>query len=234
MAPIIYAFVLYPEDATCREQVLALYEIEARRYGTDPSAYEASELVRTLWNGIAKATGQRIAAGLTMLAFQYLFHSSNEPVSLYRATQLVEAAMCEAKKDGKVPITFVQYLRAAPDIKDVRVPSLRRDIERAYRNHEAVSHILAADLLATNSLLTMPVFERNFLMDSVLLNTASRLEQVMQAREARYFQNPWLVTPALSADIRECGEVEFGGGFIELIRLGDRGEAPKVSGEERS
>lgn len=220
LTPIWYAFVCFPEDETSRAQALEVYRIEASKYHADPSKYEVSQLVEAISNSIRMKVGQRSVAGLTMLAFQYLFMKNREDVSLYRAAQVVERAIDQTTRIGEEPFVYVQYKNSGLTPSAIRFPKSRRDIEKAYKAHESIAHILAAELLCSPSFVLDIMFERTFEMDSVLLNTASQIERVMLTRQPNHFHDPWLVTPALNEDIRSCGHVEFDGDIVALIERG--------------
>ena len=220
MSPVLFAFVLFPEDQVSRAHVLQMYEIEQSHYSSNPSCYEASEVVRIVLNSVQGKAGQRVAAGLMMLAFQHLFQISDEAVSLYQAAQLVERALEKAKMAEERPLKIARFDTTEPTIRGIRLPSSRRDIEKAYQTHQSVAHILAADLLSTNSLELSPLFERTFEVDAVLLNTISQIERVMVTRQKNHFQNPWLVTPSLNDEIRSCGHVLFEGEFLDFLLAG--------------
>lgn len=219
LGAITYSFVIFPEDRRSRQQALAVFDIENQAYH-DEKGYSESELVKALITWIENRAGQRYAAGLTMLAFQLLFHKGGEDVTLYRATQIVEAALRAASKHDDRPMKSFNFKDGDITIKGVKVPMGQREIQKAYRAFESVSHLLGAEILATNSLEELPLFERSIEMNSVWLNTASKMEQVMLQRAAKYFGNPWLVTPALRPEIESLGAATFDGPFIDFVTSG--------------
>jgi len=217
---VVFSFVIFPDDVTSRVQAASIYEIEQQRYLRDPANYKGSELVRWLMTSVQQKAGQRMVAGLTMLAFQHLYHFGEGAVSRYQAAKLVEAALAEAKKADPRPFKLILYETSEPTLKGIRLPSARRDIEKAYRANESVAHILAADLLCTNSLELSPLFDWTFEKAAVLLNTAARIEEVMMVRQPAHFKRPWLVSPGLNDNVRSCGSVDFEGEIVAFLEAG--------------
>ena len=147
ISPVLFAFVLFPEDEVSRAHALEMYAIEQRHYASNPTGYQASEIVRIVLKAVQGKTGQRMAAGLTMLAFQHLLHGTDGEVSLYQAAQLVERALAKAKQTEERPLKIVRFDTSEPTVHGVRLPSRRRDIEKAYKAHESVAHILGSGLI---------------------------------------------------------------------------------------
>lgn len=230
---VAFCYTIFPEDIVSRAQAFAVYEIENQSYDKNPGDYQASELAQVLMQSVFNKAGQRLAAGLTMLAFQYLFFKTHEAVTLYRAAQIVERALAVATKEHERPISILRWETPERKIQGVKIPKTRRSIEQAYRTYESVSHILAADLLCTNTLLASPLFERTFEVDSVLLNTAARMEQVMLERSPENFTAPWLVSPNMSEAMRDCGLIPFNGEFIAFLERGLSSASENESEDEK-
>ncbi|KAJ04279.1 hypothetical protein [Sulfitobacter mediterraneus] len=220
LSAIVYAFSVFPDDERSRAQVLNIFDLEKAAYHQNKVDFEYSELVKALLVWADNRAGQRYAAGLTMLAFQTLFFEGDGEVTLYRAAQVVEAALGKATEQNARPLNIVQFEKGESKVKGVRVPTGRRDIEKAYRKYESVSHLLAADLLVTNSLKVLPIFERNIHMDAVLINTAAAIERAMLEREPDQFRSPWRVLPSINAHTADLGAVEFEGEFVDFLRAG--------------
>lgn len=220
LAAIVSTFLLFPEDARSREQALALFELENAAYHAGKADYQQSTLVKVISTWAMNKQGQRYAAGLTMLAFHYLFKQSSEAVTLYRAAKVVEAALLKAMESEERPLKAFIFDSGEVTVKGIKVPSGAREIQRAYKAYESVAHFLGADLLTTNTLEVLPLFERHFDMDSIFLNTAAELEQIMIHRGADYFVNPWRVAPILPDGVRALGPVAFDGEFVEFLGRG--------------
>lgn len=218
ISAVLLAFSVFPEDQRSREQLLAVYNLENSAFWSDPEHYTESELVAALLTWSKNRTGQRFAAALTMLAYQILFHKTSENVSLYRAAKAVESAMRSARAQEERPLKQLRFQGQEIVAEGIRVPSGRREIERAYQSHQSVAHILAADFLSTNALLPMRAFERTYEMDAFLLNTICGFERVMLERQPDAFVNPWLICPALPHSIADYGAAQFDGGFIDFLK----------------
>lgn len=168
---ILYAFSVYPEDKRSREQLLSIFEIEAKAYLRNPSEHRLSDLSKSLRQSTSKKAGQRSMAGYVMLAFQILFMREDESPTVYKAVGMVENAIKREMKikQGKWPMKLVDTIDCEFEVRDVAAPTGWRQIEKAYRDNQCVAHLVAAELLCWNTLEFTHPFERSLAMDAVLV-----------------------------------------------------------------
>lgn len=217
LSAALYAFCVFPDDERSRVQALHVFDTEFDAYRDDPDSYSFSNLVQVMITWIENRSGQRIVAGLTALAIVALKLRDEEDISLYRAAKLVETALKIAKQTEERPLKIWTYDNGQPSLKGVRVPSGRRDIEKAFKAHSSVAHILAADLLCANCFDNILLFEHTIEMGFLQINTAAFMEAILLEASPAHFVDPWLINPMIPDYVQEYGMAPFEEGFVDFL-----------------